>query len=151
MISIAHLTNNDKIELMRHLWNIAKPTYYHIKIGLETKLDEQFLKLSIFNYTENLCGKIIKLDLSKKLVDPSLYNKIYGDKIFESILNKYFSEQNAILETKWKIGDKLCVCQYYFGTRYEYILNKKNILKNIKICNMCNSPYDNEALLLDLI
>jgi len=143
MISIRHLSCEQKIELMRALWNEAEPTYFHKKFNFDVKLDESFLEISVFHFTDNLCGKLINLDFSKETVDPTSYNNMYGNNKFESILNKYFPDDGTIVKLKdWKHGDAYCPCNRYYGTHYQNVI-KNNTIRMVRLCDRCNCPYDN--------
>ena len=127
---------------MRLLWNEATPTYYHQKFNLDVKLDESYLELSVFHFTDNLCGKLMYIDMSKEEVDTKKYNEMYGPNKFETILNKYYPDDGTIIKAKeWKYGDLYCVCNKYYGTHSQYITNNDGKII-ISLCNRCNSPYE---------
>jgi len=138
MISIEHLDFDDKIKLMRELWDNAQPTEMHKKLGFDVKLNNDDLEISVFHYTDNLCGKLIRLDLSKYMVDPSHYNQMYGQNQFQNILDALFDKNKKVIIKEWSYGDENCKCNRYYGTYSKQIKYKDDVYKFIDLCSRCN-------------
>ena len=88
MISIAHIFN--RREFMRRLWEHAKKPIHLTFYGIDEQLDEKELDIAITRFTDSLCGRIIKVDVTKKEVFTEDYDKVNGNGMFKFVLNTYF-------------------------------------------------------------
>jgi len=148
MTSIKHLSFENKIEFMRCLWNEAQPTYFHKELNFDVKLDENVLELSVFHYVDNLCGKLVRIDLSVSPIDPTEYNKMYGPNKFQEILSKFYKDNPDArsIQSKENIqlsfeNNESCKCTRYYGN-YSHVVLKDDIKVIVSLCNRCNYPYN---------
>ena len=93
----------DKVTLLKKLWDNAISCQPKMVVIAEFDFDEA--KESIDYYLDYFCGRPIKCNLSKDLVDPFLYDENFGEGAFKNVVDSlrsgdYEKVENSLNQKK---------------------------------------------------
>lgn len=83
-----NIENIDKLLLLKMLWEKSKYAAFHNQSNfMKPQWDDALAEKAITKYIDYFQGKIIKLDLSKNIIDPYLYDRDNGKNTFVNVIN----------------------------------------------------------------
>lgn len=91
MQGLIDISGLDRIELLRQLWAHQKVAAFFDYAPLEAipSFDNELAKKMVHQgYLDYFCGRAIKCDLTRDLVDPALYDRNAGQGMFAKIVDK---------------------------------------------------------------
>jgi hypothetical protein len=79
----------NKVDLLKALWKNSKPASFFMFSNTDPpEFDNENAEKSVSKSIDYYSGRCIKCDLSKDEVDPTQYDREYGEGCFQTIVDK---------------------------------------------------------------